>query len=63
MKILNTFEILDELDKAMKPNETIFHPDTNNTFAAYQIMCGKWEVWMNARNGEIITMRSRINNF
>jgi hypothetical protein len=39
-----------------------YHPDTENTFAAFEIQFGGNSIWLNARNGEIISMGRTINS-
>ena len=42
--------------------EIIFHPDTENTFAAYQIIfAGGFDLWLNARNGCIFNAGRCVN--
>lgn len=42
--------------------EIVFHPDTENTFATYQfILPDKYDVWVNARTGQIIHAGRCIN--
>lgn len=50
--------LIDLLNEA----EIITHPDTNSTFSAYQfILDGKFDIWMNARNGKIIATGLLMN--
>lgn len=54
----------DILSEQFHHAEVIFHPDTLNSFAAYQfILPDKYEIWMNARNGKIFHAGRLINRF
>jgi alpha-amylase/alpha-mannosidase (GH57 family) len=61
MVILNKDEIKTILSDLTKSAEITFHPDTMNTFAAYQVFIGKWEIWLNARNGDVFSAGKTIN--
>jgi hypothetical protein len=41
--------------------QVVFHPDTPNTYAAYQVIFDSYEIWINARNGTIIHAGRLIN--
>ena len=60
-EIVNADYMLDELISKILQAKPIFHPDTESTYAAYQFVFGKHEIWVNARNGEIIGMGNQIN--
>jgi len=62
MEIIEKDKIIDTLEQKLKKADVIFHPDTDNTFAAYQVILpDKYEVWVNARNGLIIHAGRPIN--
>lgn len=46
---------------------TVFHNDGDNTFAAYQMIFNyngrRVDIWINARNGDIISMGNPVNHF
>jgi hypothetical protein len=42
--------------------ETVYHPDTPSTYAAYQVIIpGGFEIWLNARNLVVISAGKVIN--
>lgn len=63
MKIINENKVLDLMKEKFNNASVKFHPDDDNTFAAYQITLRgeNMEVWINARNGDVIYSGSVIN--
>ena len=63
MNIIADREVLEIMRMKMEKAKVIFHPDGDNTFAAYQIILpeDKWEIWINARNADIINSGRLIN--
>lgn len=54
MRIKTDMEILDDIKSQLSVATIKFHDDTGNSFAAYQLTFkNKFEVWVNARTGEI----------
>lgn len=58
MEPYNEKDMLTKLCGRIQAAEIRFHPDTENTFAAYQIIMpqkgGAHDLWINARNLDII---------
>ena len=58
MKPYDLKDMMINLVEKIEKAEIIYHPDTENTFAAYQIIIsqpgGAMDLWINARNMDII---------
>lgn len=61
-EIMNSDAAYHTMKDALTLQETVFHPDTQSSYAAYQfILKGGWDIWVNARGGTVISMGRTIN--
>lgn len=62
MKIIDQAEVIAIIQQKLAGADVRFHPDGENTFAAYQVILPeKFELWINARNGDLIHASRLIN--